>query len=350
MKLVSPSKFPCIPLPLAKCIDEGYHRGMESMNTPSRLPVLSEDLLGSIIFSMEDQANFYFLDLAEALVVREDELEFLEKEGISQDEHDQRFLPLPDWQPSDGFRLMELFANRVRNPLYRQRLLDALQSGKGVFRKFKDTIAENPVLERKWFSFKDEQLKREVIRWYREQEGVIELEQLPLEHEDLTEDILLEDFTFETYEGKATKEIQDLMDFLFTQLEQGTEESKVAAMLLSRRLETEELQHFHLARTQDGTLAAFLAYLPLSESLVEVPYFGVNNEYRGMGLFRLLFDSFCRHMARSHYPRIIITLAGDYLGLQRLFMPYGAQPMGSQLLMATRTWNASHPSSEQAFL
>ena len=52
-----------------------------------------------------------------------------------------------------------------------------------------------PVLERKWFTFRDEQLKRVIITWYRKHEEAIHLIQLPEENEELTEDILLEDFT-----------------------------------------------------------------------------------------------------------------------------------------------------------
>ena len=178
---------------------------MENEQVPYRLPVLSRDLLDSIIFAMEDQANFYFLDLKDEILVREDELEYLDE--TDEEERDRRFIPIPDWEPSDGFHLMEMFANRVRNPLYRSRLLAALQSGRGVFRKFKDTLSETPILERKWFSFRDEQLKRVVVSWYREQENITQLLALSDEETELTEDILLEDFTFETLEGPVTEGI-----------------------------------------------------------------------------------------------------------------------------------------------
>ena len=165
------------------------------------MPPLTEDLLGSIIFAMEDQVSDYFLDLKDGSLISEEEMRYLEEDEEAEESFsDERFVSIPDWEPSDGFHLMEMFANRVRNPLYRERLLSCLNSGKGVFRKFKDALGELPVLERKWFSFKDEQLKRVVITWYREQEGTLGLLTLKEEVEDLTEDILLEDFTIETYE------------------------------------------------------------------------------------------------------------------------------------------------------
>ncbi|MGE4453377.1 MAG: UPF0158 family protein [Sphaerochaeta sp.] len=322
---------------------------MDTEHTAYHLPNLSRDLLDSIIFAMEDQVNFYYLDLKQEILVREDEMEFLNEEAGEESEN--RFIPIPDWEPSDGFHLMEMYANRVRNPLYRERLLSALQSGRGVFRKFKDTLSEIPILERKWFSFRDEQLKRVVVTWYREQESVMQLLTLPLEEEvELTDDILLEDFTFETQEGPVDEEIMDLVQDLVTELEAGTEEDRIASLVLMRHLELDDLDHFFLAKAQDGSIAAFLSYSMLSEDFVEIPLFGVKAEYRGLGLFRLLFDSFSRQMARFHYQKIIITLAAGFLGLERLFAPYGAKEVTKQLIVDTKSWNTTHPSSEEAFL
>ncbi|WP_319758038.1 UPF0158 family protein [uncultured Sphaerochaeta sp.] len=321
---------------------------MDNEHVSYRLPVLSRDLLDSIIFAMEDQANFYFLDLKDEFLVREDEIQYLD--DIDEEERENRFIPIPDWEPSDGFHLMEMFANRVRNPLYRSRLLAALQSGRGVFRKFKDTLSETPILERKWFSFRDEQLKRVVVSWYREQESLNQLLELSDEETELTEDILLEDFTFETLEGPVTEEIMNMVQSLVTELEAGSEEDRIASVVLMRHLELDELDHFYLAKAQDGSLAAFLSYTMLADYLVEVPLFGVKSEYRGLGLFRLLFDSFSRQMARFHYHKVVITLASAFLGMEKLFAPYGAKEVTKQLIIDTKSWNTTHPSSEEAFL
>ncbi|MGH0053767.1 MAG: UPF0158 family protein [Sphaerochaetaceae bacterium] len=321
---------------------------MENEHASYHLPALSRDLLDSIIFAMEDQANTYYLDLKNEYLVREEERNYLDEEN--EEAHTSRFIPIPDWEPSDGFHLMEMFANRIRNPLYRARLLAVLQSGRGVFRKFKDTLSETPILERKWFSFRDEQLKRKVITWYREQESIMQLLILPEEENELTEDILLEDFTFETHEGPVTEEIMNMVQVLVTELEAGNEEDHIASVVLLRHLELEELERFYLARAQDGSIAAFLSYTMLTDYLVEVPLFGVKAEYRGLGLFRLLFDSFSRQMARFHYQKIVITLAAGFLGLERLFAPYGSNEVTKQLVVDTKSWNASNPSSEEPFL
>lgn len=321
---------------------------MDTEQTSYSLPPLTEELLESIIFSMEDQESCFYLDLLKGSLITEKERVFLlEDEGNQQEE---RFLPIPDWEPSDGFHLMEQFANRVRNPLYRTRLMGALQSGKGVFRKFKDTLAELPILERKWFAFKEEQLRRVVITWYREQEGVLGLLKLPAECEELTEDILLEDFTFESIEGEVPPDLALFMQELLEMGRASEDEDAIASFLLARRIELLAPTHFQIARTQEGALAAFLAYELLDNGVVEVPFFAVRREYRGLGLFRLLFDSFSRQMARLHYTRILITLSGDAVTMDRFFSPYGAEPICRQLVIKSDQWNTANRSSEEAFL
>lgn len=315
------------------------------------MPPLTEDLLGSIIFAMEDQVSSYYIDLKDGSLISEEEMRYLAEDEQAEGPYaEERFTSIPDWEPSDGFRLMEMFANRVRNPLYRERLLSCLNSGKGVFRKFKDTLSELPVLERKWFSFKDEQLKRVVITWYREQEGLLGLIHLSEETEDLTEDILLEDFTFETHEGYPTSEIDSFLQTILEEMESGDEQNAIASLLLSRRFENEMPEHYQIARSHDGTLAAMLAYIPVTDYLVEVPFFAVKIDFRGLGLFRLLFDAFSRQMARFHYRTIVVNLIGSSVSLERLFTPYSNQTAAKHLILSTSNWNSNHPSSEEAFL
>jgi len=324
-----------------------YTRAMKD-SSPYQLPHLSEALLDSIIFAMEDQVTFHYIDLKQAEVITEEEKTYI----LEEDENEvwQRFMPIPDWTPSDGFRLMETFAFQVRNQSLQHKLIDVLQSGKGVFRKFKDVLAEEPVFERRWFSFKDEQLKRVVVSWYRGQEGALDLEHLSLEIEEFSEDILLEDFSYEIYEGPTTDDIEALVQATLTEMSEGSEEDKIGSLLLTRRLECERPDHYLLARAYDGTLAAILMYCPLTEEVVQVPFFTVAKQYRGMGLFRLLFDAFSRQMSRFHYKKMIVNLAGESVGLEKYFSPYKARNATKQVTLSTESWNLLHPSLEGAFL
>lgn len=311
------------------------------------MPQLTQFLLDSIIFSMEDQNEEFSLDLQTGTVVSEEERAFLDEDKAF---GEFRFLGLPAWDSSHGFQLMELFASRVRNPLYRQRLLDCLQSGRGVFRKFKDTLAEAPVLERKWFSFKDEQMKRVVITWYREHEGLLGLMELSEESEELTEDILLEDFTFGMLEEQERPALQTLEDTLLDELKQGSEEDQIGALLLEEKLTSARPIDYLCAHSGDGSLVGFIGYQKLTDKVVEVPIFGVQEAYRGLGIFRLLFDSFSRQMARERFSRILITLVSDSISLDKVLSQYGAEPLSKQLFLNIGAWNSLNRSSEEAYL
>lgn len=323
---------------------------MDTTNPRYTLPLLTQFLLDSIMFAMEDQSNYYYLDLETGEVISEDEMHLLEEDGDEEFSED-RVISLPDWEPSDGFLIMEKFANQVRNPLYKEKLVRGLQSGKGVFRRFKDTIAEQPALERQWFAFKDEQLKRAVLTWYKENDGAIQLLDLAPELEELTDDILQEDFIIDSSMDEAVlAEINLLQQELLCEMEEGSPAQQKSAVLLTPLLEKNtHAQYFH-AKTQEGVLAGFISYEVLEEHTAHVLFFGNRKEFRGMGLFRHLFDTFCRNASRKHYTTIILDLSGDAVTLDRLFAPLQSTTITKRIALNTDAWNESRISSESAFL
>lgn len=328
---------------------------MDSEKTRLQLPLLTEFLLDAIIFAMEDQSDIHYLDLLTGDVVSDQErlmLDWEEDEPEEEQEVDEeRYIDIPDWQPSDGFLVMEKFANQVRNPIYKGKLLEALQAGKGVFRRFKDIIGEQPSLEREWFAFKDDQLKREVYTWYREHDGSLQLLDLDLEPEELTDDILQEDFIIGSSSDEIPlEEIQALQASLLEEMREGNAVQQHALLLLEPKLQSIQDFQFLYARTGEGELAGFISYSVLEPHTVEILFFGNKREYRGMGLFRFLFDQFCRQAARKGYTTVILSLAGEALSLDKLFTPLGSTPISKQIELNTNAWNESHPSSEGAFL
>ncbi len=327
---------------------------MDSEKTRLKLPLLTEYLLDTIIFAMEDQSDFYQLDLVTGEVVSDQQRSLFEWQEIEQEvaiPDEERFIDIPDWEPSDGFLVMERFANQVRNPIYKGKLLQALQAGKGVFRRFKDVIGEQPSLEREWFAFKDEQLKREVYTWYREHDGALQLLELDLEPEELTDDILQEDFVIGSSSDEIPlDEILLLQHVLLEEMKRGNAAQQHALLLLEPKLKNEEGVLYTYARTREGELAGFIAYRIIETHTVEIHFFGNAAEYRGMGLFRFLIDHFCRQAARKGYTTVIVGLAGEALSLDKLFIPLGGTTITKQIELNISTWNDNHPSSEGAFL
>ncbi|HZJ88489.1 MAG TPA: UPF0158 family protein [Sphaerochaeta sp.] len=322
---------------------------MDEQHPTYQMPHPSDTLIDAIIFAMEDQSSTFFLDLKKAAVISLEERALLLETDPSA--HKDRFLRLPAWKPADGFQLMEQFVSTVRNPTLKAALAESLEQGRGVFRRFKDVLSGEAVAERRWFTFKAEQMKRVVLSWYRSEAGALSLAHLPLEPEEhYAEDLLLADFSFDTYAGPITEELQRFIDTILAELEQGDAESALGALLLRRSLVFEQPEHAILARAYDGSLIGLLLYTPIGLDTVLVPFFAVKEAYRGLGIFRLLYDTFSRQAARSSYQTVILTLAAEALNLSATFAPYQSESAVQLLTLSTEAWNRSNPSSESAYL
>ena len=123
--------------------------------------ILSPEMIGDIIFSMENQNEILLFDALEGICVDEDAIDDDYEAVID----DQRYYDLPDWTSAQGFRVMEQFTARVHNPLLREALLNVLGQRKGVFRRYKEALKTAPVVEREWYRFKDQQMKAAVYEW-----------------------------------------------------------------------------------------------------------------------------------------------------------------------------------------
>jgi ribosomal protein S18 acetylase RimI-like enzyme len=122
---------------------------------------LSETLINDILFAMEDQAQEFLLDTHEGILIPRDILfEVIDLDG------GDRYIPLPEWDAADGFRLMERFAGGCKNQPVQDQLRGALRQGKGSFRAFKEALKDRPETEQQWFNFKEKELRRRLNDWY----------------------------------------------------------------------------------------------------------------------------------------------------------------------------------------
>lgn len=148
---------------------------------------LSPEVYDQIIFAMEDQGSHSFVHRTTGQVVTRDRLEYAGEE----------YVPTPRWKPADGFHLMEGFVTTVPNRYYREQLRDALSTGKGVFRSFKNALKQSRDLERSWYRFKEREMRRVVAEWYNQEREAAGLERLGPEPEE-TEDLTVSDFVVTT--------------------------------------------------------------------------------------------------------------------------------------------------------
>ena len=164
---------------------------------------LSQEIMDQIIFGMEDQGADFCFDSAELQLIAETDAQAIaEEQGTDSEKaesiYEERFLALPDWQSVDGFNLMEGFVVSLRNPMQRESLRQILQSGRGVFRQFKDALKEHKEIERLWFRFKQREMRKRVLDWYNDLRELWGLEPLSRDEEFETTDLLLSDFLFES--------------------------------------------------------------------------------------------------------------------------------------------------------
>jgi succinate dehydrogenase/fumarate reductase flavoprotein subunit len=126
---------------------------------------LSPALIDEILFFMEDQHGDFFLDTREGIVINTD-VEFREFDDEEESDDEERYISMPEWGSSDGFRLMEHFTATLRNAKVREELAAALDRSRGVFRTFKDKLSQYPEIEKLWYDYKENEMKQRVFSWY----------------------------------------------------------------------------------------------------------------------------------------------------------------------------------------
>jgi len=298
---------------------------------------LTEALVDDIIFSMEDQEGEYYLDTVNGVVVGGvDDFDRDEKDG----EGGERYIDLPGWDSSDGFRLMERFAAGFKNPLVREELTAALNHGRGVFRAYKNTLGRHPETEKLWFSFKEREMKLEVWRWYnglREEWG---LEKIGREPEE-TNDLVLEDFRFHQFrEEDLPKAIalhrfcqEDVKKFL---AEAGAKETSDILLKesesfynrlnnLFRENPSLPLVKAMIAETGGEEFAGFISGI-VDGSILFIQNLDVKPEYRGLGIGEALLEKFLDELDPNEITQVLLDLPSSADGFSRVLLRESFKP------------------------
>ena len=299
---------------------------------------LTRELADQVIFGMENQDRAYFLDCETAMVVAEDH--------VDEAAIDLRYLELPEWRSVDGYNLMERFVAGLRNPLFRERLRQILASGRGVFRQFKDTLHERPEIERRWFSFKEREMRQIVSEWFndlREREGLERLEVVGADSE--TDSLIESDFTFrpavrddlaairegdragffEAYETLAP----EIVELLFTRSRRAVAAPDDSA---SRVL---------VAETQGGDFAGFLwaeSQTGTRYSVEHVVQLFVLSDYRGLGLANELLVHYLDQARGDGVAEVIIDLPGEAMALEKRLRDMGMVSHSASVRVQLDRW------------
>ena len=298
---------------------------------------LTEALIDDILFTMEDQEGEFYLDTVEGIIVGG-----LDGPDIFDDDEEDpgRYINLPEWDSASGFRLMERFATQLRNPLVREALSSALGRGRGVFRAFKDTLGRYPEAEKLWFSFKENEMKLEITRWYnglREEWG---LEKIGLEPEE-TNDLVLEDFRFRPFGKEDMAGARELHRFCQEEYKKTLAESGVkdsadvivkqsqAFYYLSNNLFNEipalPLVFAMTAEAGGGEFAGYISGI-VEDSVLCIQNLEVKAEYRGLGVGETLLVKFLEDFDPDEVKHVLLDLPSWAEGFSRVLLRESFKP------------------------
>ena len=250
---------------------------------------LSQEIIHQIMFALEDQNTTYVLDTNSGRL--EDLASFLD------DELPAGYVELPQWEPANGFRMMERFVAVVRNTTLQRQLRSVLFSGKGVFKNFKNLLKSHPQGEKQWFAFREEEMTRYITQWYTQLREVYGLEQLGEEPED-NEELLQDDFIFREYD--PTKDEEKLLlaanSFMSERENQWPGEIGLALSSLWQEKKAKGNKENFLslvAETVGGEFAGCLEatlYPSYVKETVLLTSFFVLEQYRGLGIGKTLLE------------------------------------------------------------
>jgi len=260
---------------------------------------LDSVLTDQILFYMEDQDGIFVLDTHERNVLSMDDDEY--DENADED----RYISLPDWGPSEGYRLMERFTAGLRNAMVREELSSALNSGRGVFRAFKNTLTQHPETEKTWYAWKDREMKREVISWYNAMREIWGLELIGEEPEDIS-GLALEDFRFR---NGTTEDIAFAEELHKTCLADFTDtvNGKTNTFINSEWLFPGDISF--VAETAGEEFAGYIcAVCENSNTVLRVSALEVKPEYRGLGIGKTLITRLIEYADDKNITNIIIDI------------------------------------------
>ncbi len=130
--------------------------------------------------------NYLDLETGEVILVTDETARYLEDppsyklpDGQQQaiqvarqveEDEDGRYLPIPQVESHEGYRVMEDFVATVSDQRAQDQLRQALQ-GRKPFRRFKDALYDYPAEEKRWFAFSERRLRERMVEWL-ESEGI----------------------------------------------------------------------------------------------------------------------------------------------------------------------------------
>ena len=274
---------------------------------------LTDSLTDDIISAMENQDVEYAVDAQLGQLVVSD------SDGNRPD--DERYYSLPEWGPSDGFGLREDFVNNLHAPLAREELQNAMHSGRGVFKNFRNALKNYPEIDKRWHIYKHRFMSARINEWYnslREIWGLEKLDQLPESDDTLVHD----DFSFKEY-GSAADKKTVLLNITADSCEDDTlplEVNRAFYGLWRSQFEgaSVENQIGYICSSLSDEFAGCITASPLvenQEKIVTITSLFVPEQFRGLGIGTELINMCVSSLKNCGKEWVLIpnTIAPDLL-------------------------------------
>ncbi len=291
-----------------------------------RLPVFTDETLSSIIFGMENQDVDYMLNLDDGTLYN----------GEMGEEVPENLVELPPWGSSDGYQLMVSFTNACKDKDLKDKLSKELNSkSHGVFRRFRDVLSQNQDDLKAWYDFKDSRMRSHIRSWYREKFGKQHDE---LESDDMYEGELLSEFDVE--------HLGTLDDYCKNLIEEVAKDNPIRRKVLDAFRSKEAF-----VVSKGGFPCGALVY-EIVDGMACVLLYSIEENYRGQGLFSLLFDMFNRELERHQIESAAIALSAQASFIKGLFSDHETAFREGEgySIYSVHDWNRGTLSSETAYV
>lgn len=230
---------------------------------------------------------------------------------------------LPQWGSERGYEIREEFVKHLHAPAACVALQEALHTGRGAFRAFKDTLKAYPQVERLWHRYKRQRLSSYVWNWY---DGLCDEWGIPpLAHADgfeaEEESLLLhEDFIFDRFDIDRDMDGAEKMMLKCLCEGRGERADDVAKAIVARWHSQLEARHKDgrdedaiICRTIDGAQAGCVTgERDRVNRVVFVTGIAVAEEWRGLGIASALMDDFMAVHRGEHFTAVL-PVTGDAL-------------------------------------
>ncbi|MBQ9495491.1 MAG: GNAT family N-acetyltransferase [Treponema sp.] len=258
---------------------------------------LTGELANAIATALENQEERFLIDAKRASLVN----------AAHAQADEEIYYALPEWDSAAGFKLREEFVKNLHSPLAQKALQNALHSGRGVFKNFKNALRVHPEVEKTWHRFKNKKMYEYIGEWYNSLREIWGLEKLDYLYEE-NDDLVHNDFTFQEY--VSAKDKDSILQRATECNDTMPEEVHIAASKLWKHFfeyGDSLCQTGFICHALTGDFVGCITASSLTEKTAVLTSFFVTETYRGLGIGSELFSMCLSDLKRRGVQYVLIA-------------------------------------------